>query len=481
MPWDPDASTDTNVDVPWLRDSSPPPADVLHLVIAWFLEEADRTGQVARLDRPGWLGRGDVAGGDPARLLDWLESRPGRERSVPPIETSLVSRRQLLLSPESPSSVRVKNVGRRELLHNGRLVTECTAVAGDTLMLRNTAVFLLEARPAKPPALRHYGAPDFAFGAADPQGIVGESPAAWSLRDAVAGAAASQAHVLVRGESGAGKELTARAVHERSARAAGPFVARNAATIPAGLVDAELFGTARNYPNAGAAEREGLIGAADGGTLLLDEIGELPEAHQAHLLRVLDTGGEYHRLGESQARRSDFRLIAATNRPLDRLKHDLLARFAFRVEVPGLGARRSDIPLLVRVLLERIAEETPEVRERFFEGARTDGARMDPVLLDGLLRHRYTHHTRELERLLRTAIATSPADFLAATPEVVRELGAEEGGGGEVAEVLEQADERERAAEALAASGGNVSRAAERLGITRHAMHRVIRKYGLKG
>src|SRR6185369_7117992 len=121
-------------------------------------------------------------------------------------------------------------------------------------------------------------------------------------------------------------------------------------------VDAELFGNVKNYPNPGTPEREGLIGEADGSTLFLDEIGELPVHMQAHLLRVLDRGGEYQRLGDSRAQRADLRVVAATNRPLDALKHDFLARLTLRLEIPSLDERRDDIPLLARHLLRRAAE-----------------------------------------------------------------------------------------------------------------------------
>ena len=127
------------------------------------------------------------------------------------------------------------------------------------------------------------------------------------------------------------------------------------ATLPAGLIDAELFGNVANYPNAGMAERPGLIGEADGSTLFLDEIGELPDALQTHLLRVLDDGGEYQRLGDARRRHADLRLIAATNRPVRQLKHDLAARLRLRVHLPGLNERPEDVPLLARFLLQRAA------------------------------------------------------------------------------------------------------------------------------
>src|SRR5262249_49806965 len=154
---------------------------------------------------------------------------------------------------------------------------------GDTLMLEDTSVFLVESRPLRLEPLVHYPAPTFRFGRADPHGIVGESPATWRLREGAAAAAVATASVLRTGWGGAGKELAARLVHALSTRRDGPWIARNAATLPASLIDAELFGTARDYPNAGSPQRDGLIGAAHRGALLLDEIGELPEAQQTHL------------------------------------------------------------------------------------------------------------------------------------------------------------------------------------------------------
>jgi len=236
---------------------------------------------------------------------------------------------------------------------------------------------------------------DTEFGEPDLHGIVGESPAAWRLRDRIAWAAASREHTLILGPSGSGKELAARAIHASSARARGPFIARNAATIPPSLFDAELFGNVKGYPGPGVPERPGLVGAAQGGTLFLDELGELPETSQSHLLRLLDEGGEYHPLGASSAKRSNLRVLGATNRDPACLKHDLAARLIGRLTVPGLDERRDDIPLLVRHLLRR-ATESPE-------SGSTEPA-VGAGLIETLLHHPYTTHLRELHALLWKAL-----------------------------------------------------------------------------
>src|SRR5262249_47887878 len=156
------------------------------------------------------------------------------------------------------------------------------------------------------------------------------------------------------------------------------------------LLDAELFGHAKNYPNQGMPERLGLIGEADGGTLFLDEFAELPQAHQAHLLRVLDAG-EYQRLGEGRRRTSFFRLIAATNRDPASLKHDVLARLILRIETPRLDECRDDIPLLARHLLRTMASSDSILATRFFVDARPSGEpRMSADLVRVLLTHAYT-------------------------------------------------------------------------------------------
>ena len=173
--------------------------------------------------------------------------------------------------------------------------------------------------------------------------------------------AARREHVLVLGESGTGKELVAQAIHALGPRSGRRLVARSAATVPATLIDAELFGNAPSYPNAGMAERPGLVGEADGSTLFLDEIGELPVELQTHLLRLLD-GGDYQRLGDARRRTADLRVVGATNRPTGQLKADLAARFPLRVHAPGLHERRDDVMLVARHVLRELVEERRRAR-----------------------------------------------------------------------------------------------------------------------
>ncbi|HRE89765.1 MAG TPA: sigma 54-interacting transcriptional regulator, partial [Myxococcota bacterium] len=195
--------------------------------------------------------------------------------------------------------------------------------------MRN-ALLLVAVRRPEHGKTRAFSVPPFDFGTPDPYGMVGESQAIWALREELAVTARAGMHVLIHGPSGAGKELAARAIHGMSSRAHRPLIARNAATFTESLIDAELFGNIRNFPNVGTPERPGLIGEADRSSLFLDEIGELPSHMQAHLLRVIDRDGEYTRLGESKPRKADIRLIAATNRPVESLKHDFAARLTTR-------------------------------------------------------------------------------------------------------------------------------------------------------
>jgi two-component system nitrogen regulation response regulator GlnG/two-component system response regulator HydG len=219
-----------------------------------------------------------------------------------------------------------------------------------------------------------------------------------------------------------------------------------------------------------------LVGSADGGTLFLDEFGELPAEVQTHLLRVLDAGGEYQRLGDATPRRADLRFIAATNRSAEELKADLVARLQLRVNTPTLQARRADIPLLARKILQRVIAAEPDLA-RF---AQDGEPRLAPDLLVCLLKHDYTLHVRELESLLWLALSSSPGDFIALTPEVRAEL---KGAASSVPEADFTTPEeltREQIQEALQRHGGSQEKAWRDLGLSsRHVLYRLIKKHDL--
>lgn len=467
------------------------------LVVIWCRGASERVGDVLLVDpRHGEdlvLGRGDEGppGDERARFV---RQRPGTSTRRPAIMAPAISRRQLALRPAPNLGVYLRQLGRCPVTVNGAPVEEATLRPGDVVHLRHQLVLLCEPRPTEmAPLESHLGDVLPPFGRPDFAGMLGEHPEVWRLRERLWFAARSERHVLLTGPSGSGKELAARAIHEGSARAHRPLVARNAATLPASLIDAELFGNVRGYPSSDMRERAGLIGEADGSTLLLDEIGDLPESLQTHLLRVLDRDGEYHRLGEARLRRSRFCLVAATNRDPEHLRSDFLARFRVRVSVPGLNTRRSDIPLLVRHLLDRASRELPDLDARFFGGR--DGAprepRVTPELITALVRHDYRAHVRELETALWASLTTSTQHFLALTPEVEELLAApadevSEAALGEAYAAAPRGSSSGPAPspaeieDALRAHAGNVQAASRALGLeSRYVLYRLMRKHGI--
>ena len=455
------------------------PVRLPHLLLAWSLDEPERLGEVLPIAQPTSVGRGGPLADDPAPRTTLHQMRPGQTREGPPITSARIGRRQLVVTPRGENEVHVRSIGPARVRVGGTVVTEATARVGDIVEIHNAAVFLVTSRPAQLPELSAGAPASFAYGFPDPFGMIGESEPAWRVRDAVAFAASTSRHVLILGDSGVGKELAARALHGLSARRDRPFIARNAATIPEALLDAELFGNVKNYPNPGMADRAGLIGEADEATLFLDEIGDLAEKSQVHLLRVLDADGEYHRLGEAQARRSSFRLVAATNRSLDRLKPDFLARFPHRIAVPGLVDRREDVPLVLAEILRRTARENPTIAARFFERRKHELAepRLAPDLVIRLLRHPFTHHVRELERLVWLALGTADADYIGLTPDVEREL--EQSADSERDDAAVALD-RDAIARALAENGRSPTRTAKALGLkNRYVLLRLLKKHGL--
>ena len=439
----------------------------LCLVVVWASEDPDRLGEVLFPEDESIFGRGPLEGEgneENEKRIGLIRQEPQKNLRGATLESPFLSRRALKLS-ESGDAIEIEALGKKSLRVGDTEMRAATIREGDVFEIDGLYSFYCTRRPSFLPDSP--GATRPRFGRVDDHGIVGESQAAWALRASVAFFAKRNAHVLVTGPSGTGKELVAQAIHRLSSRGKKELVSRNAATFPSGLIDAELFGNCANYPNAGMPERPGIIGQADGSTLFLDEIGELPSDLQAHLLRVLDSG-EYQRLGEAKKRIADFRLIAATNRSVEELKEDVAARLGLRVHLAGLDERREDVPLLARHLLQRAATKDAQLKERFFAG---EEPRLDPDLVRALVLHDYATHVRELEGLIWKSASTSKGDTLQLTKEVAKA----------VKVIAPVTAPRELSAEdikaALTRHGGVKDKAWRELGLaSRHALHRLMKK-----
>jgi transcriptional regulator with GAF, ATPase, and Fis domain/tetratricopeptide (TPR) repeat protein len=317
--------------------------------------------------------------------------------------------------------------------------------------------------------------------------LVGESPALLEVLALMESAAAAPLAVLLEGETGTGKELVARGIHRTSPRAAGPFLPVNCAALPEHLLESELFGHRRGAFSGATQDRAGRFEAAAGGTVLLDEIGELPAEMQPKLLRVLQDG-EVTRLGENRPRTVDVRVIAATNRDLAaevaarRFREDVYYRLAaFPIALPPLRARRTDIPLLAEWFLAVAAAR---------QGKQLAG--LDPGALALLRRYDWPGNVRELEHAIARAVALArdgemlaPGHFAGALRGAGRSPAppTTESPPPAVAPALRRARDAFEAryiAEVLEQAGGNVARAAAALGLSRAMLHRKLRKLGLR-
>ncbi|HTS80476.1 MAG TPA: sigma 54-interacting transcriptional regulator [Myxococcaceae bacterium] len=297
--------------------------------------------------------------------------------------------------------------------------------------------------------------------------------AAWS---ALARVAPTRVPVMLQGETGTGKELAARALHVWSGRA-GPFVAVNCGALPEQLAESELFGVRRGAFTGAVEDRPGLVRASSGGTLLLDEVGELPAGLQVKLLRVLQEN-EVQPVGAAQPVRVDLRVVTATHRDLASLveegtfRSDLFARLTgFEVELPPLRDRRSDLGLLVPTLLRRAGAPA--------------GIRFSREAARALFRWTWPHNVRELEKALAlgVALAADGRIELAHLPEPVRsapELRPDPMAG-RTARPLSEADvtRRTELIELLRAHHGNVSAVARQMGVARMQVQRWCRRFHL--
>jgi two-component system response regulator HydG len=312
-------------------------------------------------------------------------------------------------------------------------------------------------------------------GVEEPLGIVAESSLMRQLLDIAQRVAKVDSTVLITGESGSGKERIARLVHDESTRAAGPFIAVNCGAISETLLESELFGHARGAFTGATQDRPGLFEAANGGTLLLDEVGEVSPGMQVKLLRVLQER-EVRRVGENKSRRIDVRVLAATNRELAHgvaggsFRQDLYYRLkVVELHVPSLRERREDLLPLARILL---AEAAVRMRRNI--------AGLTPEAADQLLRYVWPGNVRELENAMERAVALARGTRveLEDLPEEVREVKTKpEITLGSVRPLSDV--EKEYILAALQVNLGNQTRTAEQLQIGSATLYRKLKGWGV--
>ncbi|MEO5926398.1 MAG: sigma-54 dependent transcriptional regulator [Bryobacteraceae bacterium] len=311
--------------------------------------------------------------------------------------------------------------------------------------------------------------------------LIGRSSAMMHVFSMIQQVAPTRASVLITGESGAGKELVARAIHEYSPRSAEPFVAINCAAMPETLIESELFGHEKGAFTGAVERRQGALELAQGGTLFLDEIGEMPMPMQAKLLRVLEDF-RYRRLGGKQEMTADVRLISATNRRPEEairsgtLREDLFYRLnVFRIELPPLRERMEDIPLIATAMIEKLNQK---------HGTRV--THLDVDATETLLSHRWAGNVRELRNTIeRAVILSGEGPLLRAHLMLHKQRPPEgksveqEGLGIRVGMTIEEA-ERVLLEATLEQTKNNKTRAAATLGISAKTLHAKLKQYRIE-
>ena len=314
--------------------------------------------------------------------------------------------------------------------------------------------------------------------------LVGHGNAMQALFSEILLAASSDANVLLTGETGAGKELVAQAIHDNSGRAKKPYLQVHCAALPENLLEAELFGHSKGAFTGATADRPGRFEAADGGTLLLDEIGEVPLGTQVKLLRVLQEK-EVVRLGENNPRKVNVRIIAATHRDLPAMvkggefRSDLYYRLrVLPLRVPSLRERLEDVPLLASTILSGLTRNY-----------KREDVTLSMQAADALLAYDWPGNVRELVNALEYALVHAegavilprhfPVELRDAAPPIIAPGGRDDASltryyRGSVAE-----REKEVILAALAEAGGNKSTAAEKLGMSRTTLWKRLKKYGI--
>ena len=318
--------------------------------------------------------------------------------------------------------------------------------------------------------------------------IIGKSPAMRQVFSVIDRAAAVKTTVLISGESGTGKEMVARALHEAGPRRGNPFLALNCGAIPENLIESTLFGHEKGAFTGADRHTRGYFQAADGGTLLLDEIGELPLAMQSKLLRVLEDS-QVTPVGTTAPQKVDVRIVAATNRDLEEeveaneFRQDLFFRLNIvNIRLPALRERPEDLPLLTRFFLDEIC------RTNGFEPREIDHS-----LLEAFQRYEWPGNVRELKNTLESLVVLSGQTTLTAEdlPEKFFRGSQGHGGNGDRAAGATGGEAREAdlnlkdlskqtILKALESCRGNRTEAAKQLGISRRTLHRRLNEFGLR-
>jgi two-component system response regulator PilR (NtrC family) len=310
--------------------------------------------------------------------------------------------------------------------------------------------------------------------------LLGESPPMKTLRNQIQKLARSQAPVYISGESGSGKELVARLIHEQGPRCEKPFVPVNCGAIPSELMESEFFGHKKGSFTGAIEDKQGLFQAADGGTLFLDEVADLPLAMQVKLLRAIQEKA-VRAVGGQQEVVVDVRILCATHKDLaaevaaERFRQDLFYRLnVIELRVPPLRERREDIPLLAETMLRRLAE-----------GSGLTAASITAEALDKLKCYRFPGNVRELENMLERAYTLCENDQIQANDLRLADAApATEGGDASLAQIDNLEDyleevERKLIMQALEETRWNRTVAAQRLGLTFRSMRYRLKKLGI--
>jgi Nif-specific regulatory protein len=309
-----------------------------------------------------------------------------------------------------------------------------------------------------------------------PDNIIGNSSAMQEVFDLIAQVADSESTVLIRGESGVGKELVAQAIHYNSRRSTRPFIKVNCAALPETVIESELFGHEKGAFTGAVAQRKGRFELADGGSIFLDEIGDLSPMMQIRLLRVLQER-EFERVGGAETMRVDVRVICATNRNLEQMieegtfRQDLYYRLnVFPIHIPPLRERRADILDLANHFVAKYSEKNHKNIKRISTPA-----------IDMLSIYHWPGNVRELENCIERAVLLSTDDVIHGhhLPPTLQTADATNTGIKQTLEAQLDALERELIVEALKNSRGNKAKAAQELGISERIMGLRVDKYGI--